>query len=161
MRKALRRLLMGIGLSAVSFIGSGVAEDGKAWLFLTGIDRFVDGDTFVSDGIRVRLWGVDSPEIGTRVGNDIKEKVDRIAAFWNSREGFSVLCMVMGRSFDRIVARCSYTYDEMDGSVDMAAVFVRLGLARDCPAYSGGYYSRFEDERAGQLPVGSYCKGEE
>lgn len=111
-----------------------------------------DGDSLKIDGNRVRLWGIDAPELGQRCawrdqpfdcGRAAKDQLGKLVA------GGQVECEPVDRDRDRdgrTVARC--TVD----SRDLAAEMVRLGWALDYRKYSGGAYSREEQEarEAGQ-----------
>jgi len=44
----------------------------------------------------------------------------------------------------------------LDGQ-DIAALMVERAAARDCPRYSGGTYSKYEDTRHLALPIGEFC----
>jgi endonuclease YncB( thermonuclease family) len=63
------------------------------------------------------------------------------------------------RTRDRCVAVC-----DLEG-MDLAAVMVRAGLARDCPGFSGGRYRGAEAQAAaagatigGSYALSSYCR---
>lgn len=95
--------------------------------------RIVDGDTFYLSGVkaRIRLWGLDAPELSERGGNASKRALREIA------HGRRVLCKEIDIDrFDRIVGQCFLP----DGG-DVAALMIASGNARDYARYSGGYYS--------------------
>ena len=67
--------------------------------------RIVDGDTFWLARLKVRLWGVDSPELQQgcvaegkvwHCGEEARAKLRSIVA------GGEVRCVVRGRSYDRV-----------------------------------------------------------
>lgn len=100
----------------------------------------IDGDTLqllpAEDGCRVRLWGVDAPEMHEDEGPSSSRGLQSIAS------GHRLDCREEhGTSYDRIVARCLLP----DGS-DLADQLVRLGHATDWPEYSGGHYAPAEAE---------------
>lgn len=89
-----------------------------------------DGDTIRSDDLRVRLWGIDAPEMDESGGPAAKEALRTIIA------GQELTCEVKGRDrYRRTVARC-----ELPDGRDIACEMVRAGFARDWPKYSRGAY---------------------
>lgn len=96
----------------------------------------IDGDTLLFEhNTRVRLWGIDAPEMGTFAGDEARLELARLI------DDTHISCLAQGASYDRIVARCHL--HSLAGA-DIAAVLVASGHAKDWPAYSGGYYKRFE-----------------
>lgn len=90
-----------------------------------------DGDSFRCDGnIKVRLWGVDAPELQTMEGPASRRALADITA------GETLVCRRRGKSYDRIVAQCWI------GNRDVAGEMVRQGHAFDLPKFSKGYYAR-------------------
>lgn len=93
--------------------------------------RPLDGDTFICGGnLRIRLWGVDSPERHTPAGPAATR------ALANLTLGQTLVCKSKGRSHDRTVAQCWI------GRMDVGGEMVRQGQAVDLPKYSRGYYAR-------------------
>lgn len=99
-----------------------------------------DGDTITCAGQRVRLYGIDAPEIRhgrTPAQPWSYEAKDRLQELTRGR----VVCRPAGNREDRYsreVAKCS-------GQVpDLGAEMVREGLARDWPRYSHGEYAGAE-----------------
>ncbi|WP_413207701.1 thermonuclease family protein [Rhodospirillum sp. A1_3_36] len=95
--------------------------------------RVSDGDTFRIQGIatRIRIWGVDAPELSTREGPAAREALRALLG-----DG-PVACRVIDTDqYGRAVARC------FAGDRDLAEDLVRRGCARDWPRYSGGAYAR-------------------
>lgn len=91
-----------------------------------------DGDTFrCQDGTRVRVWGVDSPELKTPAGPAATR------ALANMITGHNLTCERKGKSYDRVVALC-----RLEDGRDIAAEMVRQGQAVDWPKFSKGYYAR-------------------
>ncbi len=105
---------------------------GLAWfraeeVVLTGATRIVDGDTLVVAGRRVRLAGMDAPEMDQvclREGHDYPCGIvarDALRALLAGREPS---CAVKGRDrYGRDLGRCSVA------GVDLGADLVRRGLA--------------------------------
>lgn len=100
-----------------------------AILILTAV-TITDGDTIRSGSLRVRLWGIDAPEMDESGGPAAKEALRRIIA------GQELSCEVKDVDrYRRTVARC----EQPDGR-DIACEMVAAGMARDWPRYSGGTY---------------------
>lgn len=103
-----------------------------------------DGDSLRMSGGRVRLWGIDAPELGQRCewngqpfdcGRAAKDQLGKLVT------GGPVECIPVDRDrYGRTVARCSL------GGLDLAAEMVRSGWALDYWTYSHGAYSREEHE---------------
>ncbi|WP_245601453.1 thermonuclease family protein [Sedimentitalea nanhaiensis] len=96
----------------------------------------IDGDTIVISGTKIRIAGIDAPELDHP---------------WGKKSKFAVIKMCKGEvvtaeisediSYDRVVAKCFLP----DGT-DIAAELVKQGLALDWPKYSGGVYRQFEPD---------------
>jgi micrococcal nuclease len=107
------------------------------WCTLSGPAYAIDGDTLVIQATRVRLWGIDAPELYEPGGDSAHSWLS------NLTHGFTVTCHDTGtRSHGRWVARC-YT-----NKVDIAESLVHNGQALDCARYSFGYYRKFEPAAA-------------
>ncbi len=91
-----------------------------------------DGDTVRcgTTPVRIRLWGVNAPEIGTDGAAASK------AALGIATAG-GVVCIPRGTSFARIVAQCFNGKGE-----DIAALQLAGGYAVEDCAFSKGYYGR-------------------
>ena len=99
---------------------------GRCWV--------IDGDTIVIDNVRLRIAGIDAPELDHP---------------WGQRAKWAMVQLCKGRvvtarikpelSYDRLVAECFLP----DGR-DLAAELVRSGLALDWPKFSGGKYRHLE-----------------
>ncbi len=127
-----------VGLAA---IGSLLERDGAAARGVTvpgaivGPARVIDGDTVDIRGTRIRIQGIDAPEM-----DDTCLRPDGTAwacGVWSTQlardrfEGRTLQCEDLGeRSWGRVVARCQY------GEVDFAAAMVEKGAARACPRYA-------------------------
>lgn len=102
--------------------------------------RVIDGDGFeLATGEKIRLWGIDAPELrqecskgGVRYacGKIARDNLDLLLA------GQSVQCEEKDRDrYGRTVALCTA------GGEDVAGWMVSHGWALDWPKYSGGRYS--------------------
>ena len=93
----------------------------------------VDGDTIRLDGARVRLWGIDAPEMSTQEGVAAKEYLQEYLA------GKNVVCYPKSTDkYGRTVAMCYV------GKVDLACHLVSQGYAEDWPFFSDNYYAECE-----------------
>lgn len=99
---------------------------GRAWV--------IDGDTIDISGTRIRLAGIDAPEVDHPYGKTAKW------ALVNLCKGHEVRAVFDGDlSHDRTVATC-YLPDGRDLSAEM----VKAGLAIDWPKFSRGKYAGLE-----------------
>ncbi len=101
-------------------------QRGPAWV--------IDGDTLDIKGMRIRLAGVDAPEMDQPYGKTAKW------ALVNLCKGQEIRAVFDGDlSHDRTVATC-YLPDGRDLSAEM----VKAGLAIDWPKFSRGKYAGLE-----------------
>lgn len=125
---------------AVLFVSAGAcsAEDRP----VAGTSRAYDGDGIYvsrpgSERVKIRLWGIDAPELGTPEGERSYRALQEI-------DGQQVECRPppdharYPTSGDRIVALCVVVGD----GTDLARAQVEAGFARDWPKYSHGFYSQ-------------------
>ena len=99
---------------------------GRAWV--------IDGDTIDIGGSRIRLSGIDAPELDHPFGRNAKWTLVNLC------KGQEVRAVFDGDlSHDRTVATC-YLPDGRDLSAEM----VRAGMAIDWPKFSRGRYSGLE-----------------
>ncbi|MCB0221065.1 MAG: thermonuclease family protein [Chrysiogenetes bacterium] len=132
-------MAVAIGLTAFPVIA---AADG----FACQVASITDGDTFrCTNGLRIRIGGIDAPEMDTSYGPPAKATLAGIIG------GATAQCEPTGTSYNRIVAVCY-----LDGQ-DIGAMMVERAMARDCARYSGGRYGGLEDERHDVLPVVPFC----
>ncbi len=104
--------------------------EGRAWV--------TDGDTIMIDGVTIRLFGIDAPEMDHPYGKVARSALIRMCKGQRVRAEFDG-----SASHDRLVARC-YLEDGRDISAEM----VRAGLALDWPKHSGGAYRSLEQPDA-------------
>lgn len=103
---------------------------GRCWV--------IDGDTIVINDVRIRLAGIDAPELDHPYGKQSKWALVRLC------KGQTITAHILPElSYDRVVAQCFLP----DGR-DIAAELVRCGLAIDWPKFSGGTYSHLEQPDA-------------
>lgn len=97
---------------------------------LLGQATVIDGDTIRVDELKVRIWGLDAPEMDTQEGIKAKEALLQLA------EGKKVRCEPNGDiSYDRVVAKCFV------GDQDIAEWMIESGHAKPYCKFSGEYYN--------------------
>lgn len=120
-----------IGLTGVGWASSLVAP----YQELGGRPVIVDGDSFSFAGQRVRLLGIDAPELGERCpsasgaswpcGPAARDRLRALAA------PHGLVCRTSGRdAYKRLLARCRA------GGADVAAMLVQEGLAANIGPYA-------------------------
>lgn len=102
--------------------------------------RVIDGDTLETErGEKIRLWGIDAPELDTPAGRRSATILRALTA------GKTLTCYPMQQDrYGRTVARCDTPEPR-----DIACDLVRLGAARDWPSFSGGWYEDCEQKDGG------------
>ncbi len=101
---------------------------------VSGRAYVIDGDTIDIAGVRIRLFGIDAPELDHPYGNNAKWTLVRLC------KGQTIRAELDGAlSHQRSVARC-YLPDGRDLSAEM----VSAGMAVDWPKFSGGRYTHME-----------------
>lgn len=101
---------------------------------LKGRAYVIDGDTIVVQKIKVRLAGIDAPELDQPWGQKSKWEMVRIC------KGQTLTVELTGEtSYDRLVGTCYLP----DGR-DIGAEIVKAGLALDGGYYSKGKYRHLE-----------------
>lgn len=105
--------------------------------FMAGFATVIDGDTIDIYGTRIRLWGIDAPEIHTAEGKRAKafleNKILELESIVECHEMGPPNCFPSGC---RMVAQCTAL------EVDLAELLVCAGHAVDWYEYSGGHYRR-------------------
>lgn len=91
----------------------------------------IDGDTLRTEDYRIRLWGIDAPEMSEDRGSRSKAVLQLILD-----SSMPVTCYEMGRDrYGRIVARC------LDAQgYDIGCTMIAARAAEEWQAYSRGYY---------------------
>jgi endonuclease YncB( thermonuclease family) len=101
---------------------------------LRGKCYVIDGDTIHINSTRIRLAGIDAPELEDPWGKKAKWEMVSIC------KGKVITAkLAHDKSYDRIVATCFLP----DGT-DISAELVRRGLALDWAKFSGGKYRHLE-----------------
>lgn len=111
---------------------------------LVGRAYVIDGDTIAINRIKIRISGIDAPEIDRPWGQKSKWAMIGIC------KGQVVTARLNGeRSHDRLVGTCYLP----DGT-DIGAEMVRRGAALDWELFSGGKYRHLEPEDARKRLLG-------
>jgi micrococcal nuclease len=106
-----------------------------------------DGDTLTTcDGLKVRLLGIDAPELAQRFGPPSRKTLKSLV------QGQSVSLSCTGRSYDRRV--CTVFKNGRNINEEM----VSLGAAFDYPQYSHGAFRAAQSEAQAQR-VGMWKTG--
>ena len=106
----------------------------------------IDGDTIAIEFQKIRLWGLHTPELDEKAGQDAK---NGLMAYLKNQE---VVCYLQEqKSHDRTIGMC------FRGDEDIAASVVQAGFGRDCPRYSRGLYAAFETTGHHKMILPSYC----
>ena len=121
----------------------GVSVPARVVLVYPGV-VVVDGDTLVLAGVRLRLWGIDAPEMDGCCGEPSRVFVVSFLEALGPYGGIRCSPMDVDR-YRRVVVLCVDA-----GGLDLAANVVRLGWARDWPEFSDGYYRQAELEARSQ-----------
>jgi micrococcal nuclease len=90
----------------------------------------IDGDTLAVGPTRIRLWGIDAPEINSRAGRRARRSLADLVA-----QGTWYCDPRSTDRYGRVVAQCT----DAQGR-DLACILVAQGNAQDWPRFSGGYY---------------------
>ncbi|WP_299612666.1 thermonuclease family protein [uncultured Tateyamaria sp.] len=103
---------------------------------LNGKAYVIDGDTIVVQKIKVRLAGIDAPELDQPWGQKSKWEMVKIC------KGQSIRVELTGEtSYDRLVGTC-YLPDDRD----IGAEIIKAGLALDGGHFSKGKYRHLEPD---------------
>lgn len=101
---------------------------------ISGKAYVIDGDTIDIRGDRLRLFGIDAPEMDHPYGRKSKSAMIALC------KGKTIHAVVTDvDDYGRLVAKCT----RADG-MDLSAELVRQGLALDWPKFSGGVYAHLE-----------------
>jgi endonuclease YncB( thermonuclease family) len=98
------------------------------------LERVIDGDTFVASGLKIRLWGINAPERDEPLYANSRAVLEHIL------ESGDLSCSKQDTDrYGRAVMQC------LTDTVDVGALMVRSGFARDYQRYSKGFYADEED----------------
>lgn len=118
---------------------------------ISGTAHVADGDTLRVGGARVRLSGVDAPELSQRCGPDgRKVGCGAMAAEWLRRrvEGRAIVCETVDTDrYGRSVAVCRV------GGQDVGAAIVEAGWATAYRRYSTAYVAQEDRARAARRGI--------
>ena len=112
--------------------GAGSSEASGADTFSGRVTRVVDGDTFwiSSQDERIRVWGLDAPEVDMPGGSQATATLSSMIA------GQELTCRQRDIDrYGRIVGQCFLP----DGR-DITAVMIESGTAQEFCRYSGNHY---------------------
>ena len=128
----MRRLVLLFGLTVLSL--SLLTAFTYAETFSAYVESVIDGDTFVlDDGQRIRLFGIDAPELSQCYGEAAKRYLQRLV------ENRQVILACDGtKSYNREVCSASVS------GLDVEKELVSWGLAFDYERYSEGRYAEAE-----------------
>jgi endonuclease YncB( thermonuclease family) len=125
--RLLPRLILALVFVAVAYYGvSDVLLDGCDTELCCedcdelSVSRVIDGDTFVSNGGRIRNYGIDAPEVGRRCAGEATARLRGLA-------GDTVRVEPGPRSRDSFGRLLYYVYTESGESID--ETLIREGLA--------------------------------
>lgn len=102
-----------------------------------------DGDTIGRGPDRIRLWGIDAPELKASGGIASRDFLRRMIS------GRALSCDMIERDrYGRRVMRCA-----LPNGTDIACKLLRSGHVVEWLKYSGGYYRRCAGSIAADRPV--------
>jgi endonuclease YncB( thermonuclease family) len=118
---------------------------------ISGMAHVIDGSTVQvttqHEAIKVRL--------GIAVPENPQSGASKATAFLEQyAEGEPIRCVLDGTRFQNLEDGICYVAGQ-----DVGAALIRAGLARDCPAFSGGRYWPIERPEAQKLSLPDYCMG--
>ena len=101
---------------------------------ISGKCHVIDGDTIAIGKQKIRLAGIDAPELNKPYGKKAKWALVELC------KGQNVTAKLTGEtSYDRVVARCF-----LDDGRDLAAEMVKMELALDIPHFPDADYKHLE-----------------
>ena len=95
------------------------------------VTRIIDGDTFVSGDTRVRLYGMDTPEIGEKCADEATERLRKLAGDTVRVERGPRLTDVYGRSLAYVYTESGLSIDELLVKEGLAVAWTRDGRHMD------------------------------
>ena len=101
---------------------------------ISGKCHVIDGDTIVIRKQKIRLAGINAPELNEPYGKKAKWAMVELC------KGMNITAHLTGEtSYDRVVAKCF-----LDDGRDLAAEMVEKELALDIPHFPNADYRQFE-----------------
>lgn len=112
---------------------------------ISGPAKVIDGDTIIIANTRIRIFGIDAPEMDQRCEDDRGESyrcgVVSAQALSDIIGDATVVCDPLDRDrYGRVVASCSV------GGSDIGSAMVIHGYAVDYSFFSGGKYRAEQDD---------------
>ena len=105
---------------------------------ISGKCHVIDGDTIAIGKQKIRLAGIDAPELNKPYGKKAKWALVELC------KGQNITAKLTGEtSYDRVVANCF-----LDDGRDLAAEMVKLELALDIPHFPDADYKHLETPNA-------------
>ena len=105
---------------------------------ILGRCHVIDGDTIAIGKQKIRLAGIDAPELNKPYGKKAKWALVELC------KGQNITAKLTGEtSYDRVVAKCF-----LDDGRDLAAEMVKLELALDIPHFPKADYKHLETPNA-------------
>ena len=95
------------------------------------VTRIIDGDTFVSGETRIRLYGMDTPEIGEKCADEATERLKKLAGDTVRVERGPRLTDVYGRSLAYVYTESGLSIDELLVKEGLAVAWTRDGRHMD------------------------------
>ena len=95
------------------------------------VTRIIDGDTFVSGETRIRLYGMDTPEIGEKCADEATERLKKLAGDAVRVERGPRLTDVYGRSLAYVYTESGLSIDELLVKEGLAVAWTRDGRHMD------------------------------
>jgi micrococcal nuclease len=140
--------LLHILLCSLGIVVSLPAQADEPTILTGTVTHVSDGDTIEVGMIPIRLNGVSAPELKEPLGQQSKQFMHSLV------DSKSVRCELDGtKTYDRLVGTCF-----LEGK-DIGISVIEAGLALDCPRYSGGKYSSYENNGvAEQVKLPKYCR---
>ena len=95
------------------------------------VTRIIDGDTFVSGETRIRLYGMDTPEIGEKCADEATERLRKLAGDTVRVERGPRPTDVYGRSLAYVYTESGLSIDELLVKEGLAEAWTRDGRHMD------------------------------
>jgi len=146
------RALMGVVAAGVLLAGTAVAAEPAETI--TARAQVLDGATLKLDGYPIRLWGIAVP------ASNRPDGMRSTIGLFRLIDGRIVSCHLgEGRDQAAYIGKCEA------GGMDVSALMVDGGYARDCPTVSNARY-RIQEQRARDkgselttsFPLPGYCE---